>query len=112
MVIRYYLREAATAGATVIVTNPAGQEIARLQGSGAAGVNTVVWSTRLGGGRGGRGGGAPGGGAPASANPIDQWAPLGDYTVTLEAGGRTLTAPARITKTQGWSFGPTPQVIR
>jgi hypothetical protein len=43
---------------------------------------------------------------------VDQWAPLGEYTVTLDMGGRKLTQPARITKTQGWSLGAAPQTIR
>jgi hypothetical protein len=38
--------------------------------------------------------------------------PLGDYTVTVETGGTKLTGPAKIAKTQGWSLGLTPQVIR
>jgi hypothetical protein len=58
--------------------------------------------------RGHRGGPA----GAASANPIDQWAPLGDYTVTLSVGGTTLTQQARIAKTQGWSIGANPQIIR
>ena len=33
-------------------------------------------------------------------------------TVTLEANGRKLTQKAQIVKTQGWSLGPNPQVIR
>jgi hypothetical protein len=36
----------------------------------------------------------------------------GDYTVTLQVDGRTLTHKARITGTQGWSIGPRPHVIR
>src|SRR6185369_10696727 len=93
MVIRYYLKTASAAPPTIVITNAAGQELARLQGSANAGINQGVWNMRLGGGgRGGRAGGAaPAGVLPASANPIDQWAPLGDYTVTLTVAGKTLT---------------------
>jgi photosystem II stability/assembly factor-like uncharacterized protein len=118
MVVRFYVKTAAP-GATVVITNAAGQEVARQQVNARAGINQVVWNTRLGGGRGGRGGpaasagqGGARAGGPASANPIDQWAPLGDYTVTLTVAGNTLTQKATIAKTQGWSIGATPQIIR
>jgi hypothetical protein len=54
-----------------------------------------------------------GGGGRANANPLDQWLPLGDYTITLSAAGKTLTQTGRIVKTIGWSLdGPKPTVIR
>jgi photosystem II stability/assembly factor-like uncharacterized protein len=113
MVIRYYLKTAIPGGAAIAVTNASGQEVARLQGTSMSGINQVLWSTRLSGGRGARGGGggstAP---APASNNPIDQWAPLGDYTVTVTVGGKTLTQTATIAKTQGWTMGIQPEIIR
>ena len=116
MVIRYYLKAAVPNGAVVTITNTASQEVARLTGQSNAGINQVLWNTRLGGGgRGARGGGAGGGStapAPTSNNPIDQWAPLGNYTVTLAVGGKTLTQTAVIAKTQGWSMGIQPQIIR
>ncbi len=113
MVIRYYLKTATPGGATVTVTNSAGQEMLRTTGSAAAGINQVLWSTRLGGGRGARSGGG-GSNAPAlaSANPIDLWAPLGDYTVTVTVAGKTMTQTAAIAKTQGWTMGVQSQIIR
>jgi hypothetical protein len=87
----------------------------------------VRWTTRdrgdaAGGGRGrgGRGGEAGEGGeggafgrqAGPGVNVLDQWAPLGNYTVTLDAGGRKLTRNAQIIKMQGWSIGAAPQIIR
>jgi hypothetical protein len=104
MVIQYYLKSAG-ARATVVVTDAAKQEVARLPGPAAAGINTVVWNTRRDTGAGGRGGR---GGPPI----VDLLMPLGDYTVTVETGGTKLTGPAKIAKTQGWSLGLTPQVIR
>jgi hypothetical protein len=43
---------------------------------------------------------------------MEQLAPLGEYTVTLDAGAVKLTEKARISKTQGWSLAPTPEIIR
>jgi len=43
---------------------------------------------------------------------LEQLAPLGDYTVTLQVDGKTLSRTARITATQGWRIGPNPEVIR
>ena len=118
MVIRYYLKNKGNAKANVVISDARGQQVARLTGETAAGVNTVVWSTRdrgdQGRGAGGRGAGGGGGGRQAGPgmNPLDQWAPLGDYVVTLEIGGKTFTQKAQITKMQGWSIGAVPQVIK
>jgi len=110
MIIRYYLKSAAPSPATVTIVNAEGQEMARLEGSGDVGINTVVWNARIRppGAAGGRGGG-PGRGGPAA---VDYLAPLGDYTVTVNVAGRTLTQKARVAKTQGWTLGPTPVTIR
>lgn len=105
MVIRYYLKSQATANPTVVVTDAGGVEVARLPGASAAGINTVIWTMRPQGGGRGRGAGGRG-------TVVDQLAPLGEYTVTLDIGGKTLTQKARVTKTQGWSLGPSPQIIR
>jgi hypothetical protein len=107
MAILYYLRNAGSARATVTITDANGQQMARLTGDAEAGINSVVWNMRAGGGRGGRGGGGRGGGGP-----LDGLAPLGDYTVTLEVGDTRLTQSARIRATQGWSIGPFPRIIR
>jgi hypothetical protein len=56
-------------------------------------------------------GGAIGGGR-GSVDPLDQWLPLGDYTVTLEVAGQKRTQTARIAHLQGWSIGGQPQIIR
>jgi hypothetical protein len=112
MLIRYFVK-ARSGGAIVTVTDATGQEVARLQGAAEAGINTVQWTMRAGargGGAGGRAGG--GGGATRGGAALDQLAPLGEYTVTLDVGGKTFTQKAMIVKTQGWSLGLTPQVIR
>ncbi len=90
--------------AVVTITDPEGLEVARLADETMAGINTVVWNTRL--RADDRGGGRGGGG------PLDRLAPLGEYTVTLDVGGTKRTRSARITGTQGWSLGPFPRRIR
>jgi photosystem II stability/assembly factor-like uncharacterized protein len=106
MVIRYYLKNQGTGNAVITITDAQGQEVARLSGRTAAGINTVVWNTRVQSAGRGRGAG------PAVGNPLDQWMPLGEYMVTLEVGATKLTLRARIAKMQGWSIGPSPQIIR
>jgi hypothetical protein len=107
MVIQYYLKTARTDPATIVITDFLGTEVARLKGEAAAGINTAVWNMRRAGPAvGGRAGGGRG-------TSVDQLAPLGAYVVTLEIGGRKLTQPAHITKTQGWAVGTSfPSVIR
>jgi photosystem II stability/assembly factor-like uncharacterized protein len=121
MPIYYYLKRAATGPVSVAIRDAAGKEVGRVAGRGLAGINRVVWNMRAGtagrgaGGRAGGGTGGAGGGGrgTASLNPIDQLAPLGDYTVTLEVEGKSFSQPARIAKTIGWSLdGPKPGVIR
>lgn len=103
MVIRYYLKNQAPA-ANVIITDAKGQEVAKLPGKAAPGINTVLWTMRAAGAGRGRG---------AGGNATEGWAPLGEYTVTLDLGGKKLAQKASITKMQGWSLGPpAPQIIK
>src|SRR5262249_28752761 len=64
MVICYYLKNQADAKPTVVITDAKGQRVARLTGAAAAGINTVLWTTRDRGDeeRGAAGRGAGGGG--------------------------------------------------
>jgi hypothetical protein len=138
MVVPYYRKTASKAPTSIVITNAQGQEMARFDGPSKAGLNCVVWDMRTGGRR--RGGRSRGpcldrpvdtttnlvaaggsgaraqngrqGDAPRPRSVIEQLAPLGDYTVTLQSGTTKLTRPARITATQGWRIGPTPEVIR
>jgi len=104
MVIQYYLKNAAPR-ATVVITDASKQEVAKLQGPAATGINTVVWNTR-------RDAGGRGGGGRSGPPVVDLLMPLGEYSVTVEVGETRLTGAGRIAKTQGWSLGQTPQVIR
>jgi hypothetical protein len=123
MIIQYYLKAETSAKPTIAISDSKGKEVARLTGAGKPGINSVRWTTRdrgdeAGRGRGGRGGagGAGEGGSGRQAGPgvnvLDQWAPLGEYTVALDVGGKKHTRKAQITKMQGWSIGATPQIIK
>jgi photosystem II stability/assembly factor-like uncharacterized protein len=104
MVIRYYLKNPAKSEVGIVIADAKGQQVARLPGRNSAGINTVIWNMRPPGSGRGRGAG--------TGNVLDRLAPLGEYTVTLELDGSKLTQNASITKTQGWSIGPLPQIIR
>jgi hypothetical protein len=110
MAIRYYLKTAAAGRADIVIADAAGHEVARLTGSTTAGINTVVWNTRV--ASAGRGRGAGQVPAAPGSTVLDQLMPLGEYAVTLSVAGVTQTTRGTIAKTQGWSIGPAPQVIR
>jgi len=104
VVINYYLRSKMTGRLNILVTDPYGREIARLEGSTDAGINTVVWDMRR---------------RPAkqeeaaqirrSRDVLEQWVPPGEYVIVLEIGEKRLMRRARITGTTGWSLGPFPE---
>ena len=87
IVINYLLAADAAAPAKVTVRDFAGRVVRELEGPAKRGLNTVLWPI----GAGGRGFGAGGRGAQPAAPPT-----VGDYTVTLEVAGETLTKPARV----------------
>jgi len=112
VLIRYYLKAPGRSPAAVRITGADGAEVAILRGDANAGINTVLWNMRRGGGRGGRGGGGGGGGGRGGPTVLESLLPLGLYTVRVTVDGRTLTGTAQIAKTQGWSIGMTPVTIR
>jgi hypothetical protein len=73
MMIRYYLRNASGGPVSVIIADSAAREVARLQGTTAAGINTVMWSTRR---QAAERGGGPGGGRGGGGTVLDQLMPL------------------------------------
>ena len=108
--IWYYLKQAANSTPAIVITDSAGKQVAKLAGSGDAGLHFVLWDTRRPqpGGFGGR--------RSAALSPgqtvVDQLEPLGTYTVTLDVGAVRQSANARIIATQGWSLATSPEIIR
>jgi photosystem II stability/assembly factor-like uncharacterized protein len=90
ILINYYLKADATAPVRITVTDAGGRVVRTFDGTGRRGFNRVSWP--IGGGGGGRGGGGARGGGQGAAGPL----PVGEYTVTIEAGGEKLAKPARI----------------
>jgi len=88
LVISYYLKADAGGAAKIAVKDFSGKVVREIEGPAKAGLNRAL--VQLAGG--GRGfGGGRGRGGPAIA-PLA----TGDYTVTVDVAGRTLTKPARV----------------
>ncbi len=84
----YYLKEAAPDKVTLTLTDASGKTIRTLDGATKAGLNRVVLPLMDFGQQFGGGGG---GGRPAAAPLVP-----GEYTVTLQAGGKQFTQTARV----------------
>lgn len=91
LVINYYLKADAPAAAKITVKDPSGRVLRESEGPAKAGLNRGLVNLGGGGGRGGAGGGR-GRGGPAPAAPLT----IGDYTVTVDVAGQSLTKPARV----------------
>ena len=89
LVVNYYLKEDAPGAAKIAVKDLSGKVLRELDGPSKAGLNRAL--VQLAGGGGGRGGGRGRGGAPGLA-PL----PVGDYTVTVDVAGQSLSKPARV----------------
>jgi len=97
--IWFWQREAADGPAAIRVTSAAGETVYQTQVEAGAGLRRVFWNLRVSsGGRGGRGGGRGAGGGFGRGGGGAEAAP-GQYTVTLEAGGRTHTQPVTVKPT-------------
>ena len=83
LAVNYYLKADAQGEAKITVADRGGKTVREAKGSSKAGLNHVFIS--LGGSRGGRGGAAP-------TTPL----PEGEYVVTVEVAGETLSKPARV----------------
>ncbi|HEX9365822.1 MAG TPA: hypothetical protein VF921_04300, partial [Vicinamibacterales bacterium] len=91
LVINYYLKADAPA-AKITVKDTSGKVLRELEGPARPGLNRALVYLAGGGGRGGPGGlGRGRGGAPAAA-PLT----IGDYLVTVDVAGQSLTKPARV----------------
>ena len=97
LTINYYLKADAPGAARIAIKDPAGKVVRELDGPAKRGLNRALVPLAGGGGRGfpaGGGGGAAGGGRGRGAAPTPL--AIGDYTVTVEVAGQTLTKPARV----------------
>ena len=86
LAINYYLKAEAPAAAKITLKDLTGKVLREMEGPGKAGLNRALIGL-AGTGFGGRGRGA----APAVAALA-----IGDYTVTVEVAGQSLTKPARV----------------
>ena len=94
LVVNYYLKADATGAAKITVKDPGGRMLREIEGPAKRGLNRAL--VPLAGGGGGRGGGgAAGGGRGRGGTPTPPLA-IGDYTVTIDVAGQTLTKPARV----------------
>jgi photosystem II stability/assembly factor-like uncharacterized protein len=104
VVVNYYLKAKAEGGVKIKVFDAKGVLLTDLAGKGEAGVNAVLWGMRpQRPGQGGPRGAGMGGGAMVEP---------GEYTVTLEAAGASLSKKAVIRARQGWAAGPVPTIIQ
>jgi photosystem II stability/assembly factor-like uncharacterized protein len=92
VLVRYALKTKAAAPIKIKIADPYGKVLAEMTGPGEPGLNTVEWPMR-----GLRGG------------PL---AEPGEYVVTLDSGGQTLSKKAVIRGRQGWTIGPVPVSIK
>lgn len=107
VVINYYLKNKVNERIDITITDPYGQEIAKLEGKTNAGINTVVWDMRRRIER--QEEAAP---IRRSRDVLAQWVPPGEYIIILEMRDKKLMQKARITRTTGWLIGPFHKIIR
>jgi hypothetical protein len=103
--INVYLKNAPKAPVTVTITDKAGKTVRTLRARGEAGVNRIVWNLRH--DLPGAPAGGPGPLAPAPPAGGRGGAPQGpavapgEYTVKVEAAGRTMSETVRVTLDPG-----------
>ncbi len=106
VIIRYYLRDGLGEKVRVTISDSSGKVLREIEGEAEPGLNIVRWDMR----------------PKREGEPRPEYGPWGsrrsplvepgEYTVTLEAGGKTLNRKALIRKRQGWAVGPLPAVIQ
>ncbi|HTM24859.1 MAG TPA: hypothetical protein VL225_06680 [Vicinamibacterales bacterium] len=99
LAINYYLKADAAAPAKIAVTDSTGRVVRQMEGPAKSGLNRAY--VGLAGSFGGRGastgsGQAAGGRGGRGAAPGEGPLPIGDYTVTVEVAGQSLTKPAKV----------------
>lgn len=104
MMIRYYLRDPAPAGAAITVEDRDGKTVAQLKGPGKAGINAVAWDMRKASPTPDERGCTAYGMRPAPV--VDQVQPVGAYRLTLDVAGHHFSQAVRIADRQSWSLAP------
>ncbi len=105
MSVRYYLKAKPAGKVKVRVTTPYGDAVNEIEGKAEPGIHTAYWNMRP----------KSKGDRPAWWDDYGFGEPMvepGEYVVTLEVDGKTWTQRAVIAKRMGWSFGPSPSVIK
>jgi photosystem II stability/assembly factor-like uncharacterized protein len=103
VVANYYLKDKAASPVKIKISDPYGKVLAEMNGKGDAGLNSVQWGMRV---------QRPGQAGPQFGGMGGGMVEAGEYVVTLEAAGKTLTKKAVIRGRQGWTVGPVPQIIK
>src|SRR5262245_18660208 len=93
LVINYYVKAEAPSPAKIVVKDPYGKTIRELEGPTKAGLNRVLVNL---GGSGGRGFGSGGGGGRGRGGPVVAPLAIGEYLVTVDVAGQSMTKPARV----------------
>jgi len=93
--VNYYLRAEAASNARITVKDSGGQVVRQVDGPAKRGLNVALVNLAGSGGRGGAGAGAGQGQRGRGAAPAPPLGP-GDYVVTLDVAGATLSKPARV----------------
>ena len=102
IVINYWLKTKSASPIKVKISDPYGKAIAEIEGKNEAGLNTTLWDMQP---------REPGKPARRFWEEPEFVSP-GEYVVTVEAGGKTLSKKAVIKGRKGWTFGPVPSEIR
>ena len=93
--VNYYLRDEAASNARITVKDSGGQVVRQVDGPAKRGLNRALVHLAGGGGRGGAGG-APVRASAAEERHRHRPSAAGDYVVTLDVAGVTLSKPARV----------------
>jgi photosystem II stability/assembly factor-like uncharacterized protein len=100
--VRYYLKAKASGKAKITITDSCGKVVRELDGSGEAGLNSVVWDLRP----------KPEGPPAPEQFRRPMTVDPGEYLIVLEASGKRLAQKAVVRGRQGWSIGPFPVPLR
>jgi photosystem II stability/assembly factor-like uncharacterized protein len=105
MAISYYLKSKPAGKVKIRISTPYGEAVNEIEGNAEQGLHTVFWNMRP----------KSKGDRPAWMDEYGFGEPMvepGEYVVVFEAAGGTLTRKASVAKRTGWSFGPSPAVIK